>query len=94
MSKIQLLKSIGHPIDGFTVTVTEKNFHLIDESIVDLAKEIGVKDMAMDFDLVRSIRITTQSCVEKILLLPRYSPTSRRAGSVSLLPGWLGRLRF
>jgi len=73
MSKIKLLKSIGHPIDGFTVTVTDKNFHLIDESIIDLAKEIGVKDMAMDFDLVRSIEITTKSCVEKILLLRRYA---------------------
>lgn len=73
MSKIQLLKSIGHPIDGFTVTVTDKNFYLIDESIIDLAKEIGVKDMAMDFDLVRSVGITTESCVEKILLLRRYA---------------------
>ncbi len=73
MSKIQLLKSIGHPIDGFTVTVTDKNFHLIDESVIDLAKEIGVKDMAMDFDLVRSIGITTESCVEKIRLLRRYA---------------------
>jgi radical SAM protein with 4Fe4S-binding SPASM domain len=73
MSKIQLLKSINHPIDGFTATVTDKNFHLIDESIIDLAKEIGVKDMAMDFDLVRSTEITTEACVEKILLLRRYA---------------------
>jgi uncharacterized protein len=73
MSKIQLLKSIGHPINGFTVTVTDKNFQLIDESIIDLAKEIGVKDMAMDFDLVRSTGITTESCVEKIILLRRYA---------------------
>ncbi|MBF2066676.1 MAG: hypothetical protein IGS39_19995 [Calothrix sp. C42_A2020_038] len=55
------------------VTVTDKNFQLIDESIVDLAKEIGVKDMAMDFDLVRSTGITTESCVEKIILLRRYA---------------------
>ncbi|WP_199245141.1 radical SAM protein [[Phormidium] sp. ETS-05] len=73
MSKIQLLKSIGHPIDGFTVTVTDKNFHLIDQSIIDLAKEIGVKDVAMDFDLVRSIGITTESCVDKIIFLRRYA---------------------
>ena len=73
MSKIELLKSIGHPIDGFTVTVTDNNFHLIDESVIDLAKDIGVKDIAMDFDLVRSIGITTKSCVDKIVTLRRYA---------------------
>ncbi|HEY9795294.1 MAG TPA: radical SAM protein [Leptolyngbyaceae cyanobacterium] len=73
MSKIQLLKSIGHPIEGFTITVTDKNFHLIDEAVIDLAKEIGVKDLSMDFDLVRSTSISTEDCVAKIITLRQYA---------------------
>lgn len=73
IEKIKLLKSIDYPIDGFSITVTDKNFHLIDESIIDFAKKLEVKDVSMDFDLVRSTHISTDDCVAMIIKLRRYA---------------------
>lgn len=73
IKKIKLLKSIDYPIDGFSITVTDKNFHIIDESIIDFAKKLEVKDVSMDFDLVRSTHISTDDCVAMIIKLRRYA---------------------
>lgn len=73
VSKIKLLKDIDFPIDGFSITVNEKNFDLIDESIIDFGKSIDVKDISMDYDLVRTTAIPINKCVEKIIRLRRYA---------------------
>ncbi len=73
LSKIRLLQSIDYPIDGFSVTVTDANFPLIDEQVIDLGKSLGVKDISMDFDLVRSTEIPIEDCVNKIICLRRYA---------------------
>ncbi|MDJ1175155.1 radical SAM protein [Roseofilum capinflatum] len=73
LSKIRLLESIEYPIDGFSVTVTDTNFALIDEQVIDLGKSLGVKDVSMDFDLVRSTAIPIEDCVNKIIDLRRYA---------------------
>jgi radical SAM protein with 4Fe4S-binding SPASM domain len=73
VSKMELLKSLDYPIDGFSVTVTDRNFYMIDEAVIDFAKQMEVKDVSMDFDLVRSINISSEDCVEKIIRLRRYA---------------------
>ena len=73
VSKMQLLKSIDYPIDGFTITVTGKNFTLIDERVIDFGLEMGVKDISMDFDLVSSTNIPPEDCNEKIIRLRQYA---------------------
>ncbi|CAD5926374.1 putative protein MJ0907 [Planktothrix tepida] len=73
ISKIKLLQSIDYPIDGFSITVTDANFSLIDSKVIDFAKSIGVKDVSMDFDLVRSMNISVEDCVNKIISLRRYA---------------------
>ena len=73
VKKINLLKSIDYPIDGFSITVTDANFSLINEKVIDFANSIGVKDISMDFDLVRSIDIPVEDCVNKIISLRRYA---------------------
>lgn len=73
LSKIRLLESIEYPIDGFSVTVTDANFSLINEQVIDLGKSLGVKDISMDFDLVRSTDIPIEDCVNKIIYLRRYA---------------------
>lgn len=73
VSKIELLSSIDYPIDGFSVTATDRNFSMIDESVIDFAKQMDIKDVSMDFDLVRSTKISTEDCVEKIIRLRRYA---------------------
>ncbi|MDB9486950.1 radical SAM protein [Dolichospermum circinale CS-537/01] len=73
ISKINLLQSIDYPIDGFSVTVTDANYDFINEDVIDFAKSIGVKDVSMDFDLVRSIHTSVEDCVNKIITLRRYA---------------------
>jgi len=76
VDKIRLLNEVGHPIKGFTITVTDKNFYQIDTSVIDFAKEIGLKDISMDCDLVSSTAIPVDEFVEKIILLRRYANNS------------------
>jgi len=73
LKKIQLLKEIEYPIDGFSITVTDKNFPFIDTSIIDFGKEIGVKDISMDYDLVNTTLIPIKECVDKIIKLRKYA---------------------
>lgn len=73
VNKIKLLSSINYPIDGFSITVTDRNFSMIDEKIIDFAKKMAVKDVSMDFDLVRSTHISTEDCVDLIIKLRRYA---------------------
>ncbi len=73
VEKIKLLDKIGFPIDGFSVTVTDKNFPYIDSTIVDWGKKIGIKDISMDFDLVNTTNIPVEKCVEKIISMRNYA---------------------
>ena len=73
VEKFNLLREIGYPIDGFSITATDKNFEYIDEDVIDLAKSLGVEEVSMDYDLVSSIEIPMSKCIEKIMLLRSYA---------------------
>jgi uncharacterized protein len=67
VGKIRLLQEIGHPIEGFTITATGRNFHALDVEVIDFAQSIGVKDIAFDCDLVDTTGIPVEEMVEKVL---------------------------
>ncbi|NQE45187.1 hypothetical protein C5S31_04085 [ANME-1 cluster archaeon GoMg2] len=73
IEKFNLLKSINYPIDGFSITVTSKNFKHINANILDFAIEMGIKDISMDFDLVDTTDIPVEQCVAKIIEMRRYA---------------------
>ena len=84
VEKIDLLREIGYPIDGFSITITDKNFHHIDESVIDLAFSLGIKEVSIDCDLVSSIDIPISDCVNKIMRLRRYA----RSREISVYGNW------
>jgi radical SAM protein with 4Fe4S-binding SPASM domain len=73
LSKIELLESIGYPLDGFSITVTSKNFESVDTEIIDFAAGRGMTSLAFDFDLVGFSTIPVEDRVAKILRLKRYA---------------------
>lgn len=48
LEKFNLLNKIGYPLDGFSVTVTNKNFVFINTDIIELAAQRGMKSIAFD----------------------------------------------
>lgn len=69
VEKCQLLLNIGYPLKGFTITITDGNFHLLDPSIIKWAHSMGIIEIDMDIDLVNPVNFSTDQCVEKILSL-------------------------
>jgi len=68
-----LLATLDYPLDGFSITVTEDNFHLIDIDIIDLAHQRGMTSIAFDYDLVGLIDIPIKERVDKLMRLKRYA---------------------
>ncbi len=69
--KCQLLREIGYPLSGFTITITDRNFHLVDFSIIEWALNMGMTEIDMDIDLLGSADLPVDQCVEKIISLHR-----------------------
>lgn len=73
MEKFKLLYNIGFPLDGFSITVTDKNFPYINEDVIDLAADFQMEFIAFDYDLVNSSNISTANKIEKLLRLKSYA---------------------
>lgn len=73
VEKFHLLKEIDYPLDGFSVTVISENYKYITNEILDFAKEMGIKDVSMDFDLVDTTDIPVAQSVDKIIEMRRYA---------------------
>lgn len=81
---MMLLRDFGQPVNGFTVTITDVNFSETDQRLVDMAVDLGVKEIAMDFDLVNSVTYGVDECVELVFALRGYAQTR----GVSLYGNW------
>ncbi len=73
VEKFDLLAEIGYPLDGFSITVTSGNFHLIDTDIVDLAAEREMVNIAFDYDLIGLVNVSVSERVEKLMRLKKYA---------------------
>ena len=73
MEKFDLLSDIGYLLDGFSITVTKDNFHLIDIDIIDLAAQRGMTSIAFDYDLISLVDIPVATRVSKLMSLKRYA---------------------
>jgi len=60
-------------LDGFSITVTKDNFHLIDIDIIDLAAQRGMTSIAFDYDLISLVDIPVATRVSKLMSLKRYA---------------------
>lgn len=73
MKGFEALAQVGYPLDGFAVTVTEKNFYQLDESIIDWAVARGMKEVRIDIDVVDMVEIPVEEVVAKLMCLRRYA---------------------
>jgi uncharacterized protein len=75
MRGFDALAQTGYPLDGIAVTVTEKNFHELDELIVDWAVARGMKNVRIDIDVVDMVEIPIEDVVAKLMRIRRYAAT-------------------
>lgn len=69
----EALSQAGYPLDGVAVTVAEKNFHQLDESIIDWAVARGMKNVRIDIDVVDMVEIPVEEVVAKLVRIRRYA---------------------
>lgn len=69
------LHAANYPPEGFSVTVTEKNFPFIDEKLIDLAVSRGYRYIRIDLDVLRLRQIPLKSVTKKLFDLKRYGET-------------------
>ncbi|MFA6993164.1 MAG: radical SAM protein [Patescibacteria group bacterium] len=67
------LAQAEYPLTGIAVTVTEKNFYELDESIIDWAIARGMKDVRIDIDIIDMVEIPIEEIIAKLMHIRRYA---------------------
>ncbi len=67
------LADVGYPLDGFSVTVDEKNFPDLDETIIDWAVSRGMKEVRVDIDVITALDLKISDVVVKLLAFRKYA---------------------
>lgn len=63
----------GYPLDGIAITVADKNFNQLDESIVDWAVTRGMSNVRIDIDVIDMVEIPIEEIVAKLIHIRRYA---------------------
>ena len=68
-----LLAEVGYPVDGFSLTLNNLNFDLVQPDFIDWAAERGFRGVATDIDLInmQDADRPVDECVEKLVSLRR-----------------------
>ena len=73
MYAIDILRHFGHKVDGFSATVTEENFNLIDDSLIKFAKDYNFSSIRVDLDVIHLLSIPVELAIKKIMSLKRLA---------------------
>jgi radical SAM protein with 4Fe4S-binding SPASM domain len=84
MSAINLLRRHGKSIDGFSTTVTEDNFELVDDSFIRFAEESGFSAVRVDLDVIHLLSIPVKTAIQKLVSIKRLASSS----GISLTGFW------
>lgn len=68
-----VLVQVGYPLMGFAVTVTDKNFYGINESIIDWALANGIYEVRIDLDVIGMTEIPIEKIVAKLMRIRNYA---------------------
>ena len=91
----KIMEDLGHPLDGFAMTVTQDNFFDIDKPIIDWAASLGMKEVRIDIDVIGAVDIPIEKIVTSLVKVRRYAKTkgisvigfwSRPAENLGLIP--------
>jgi uncharacterized protein len=69
---MDIFRKIEYDITGFSTTVNERNFHHIDEKIVDFALERKLREIRIDLDVIHMLNIPISEAIQKLLKIKRY----------------------
>lgn len=73
MRAFDLLAEVGYPVDGFSLTLNNLNFDLVQPDFIDWATKQGFRGIATDIDLInmQDADRPVEECVEKLVSLRR-----------------------
>ena len=80
----QVLAELGHPLDGFAMTVTEDNFFDIDTPIIDWAHARNMHEVRIDIDVVGMINIPVEEIAYRLIKVRRYA----KSKGISVIGFW------
>lgn len=67
------LAQVGYPLGGIAVTVNERNFHELDETIIDWAIVHSMKDVRIDIDVINTVGVSEDAIIAKLLHIRHYA---------------------
>ena len=67
------LADAGYPLDGFSVTVNERNFPEVDERVIDWAAKHAMREVRIDIDVVGLVNVPLSEIVDRLMRIRRYA---------------------
>jgi len=67
------LEAVGNPTDGFAVTLNERNFDQLDESLIDWAASRGMSEVRIDIDVIDMLDVPLDTIVSRLMRVRRYA---------------------
>ena len=64
LEKLQLFQSIGYPIKGISVTITDENFPFVQDEFIDWCASQQFDSVAYDFDLINTVAISIDEATD------------------------------
>ncbi|MEK7096571.1 MAG: radical SAM protein [Patescibacteria group bacterium] len=71
VSKFGLLEEMDYPLDGFSITLNDLNFDVVNPDFIDWAYQRGMKGIATDVDMINTAQANrdVNNCVLKLMEL-------------------------
>jgi len=76
MSAINTLRKSSHNVSGFSTTVMEDNFGLINDSLVNFTKDNGFSAIRVDLDVIHLLSIPVDMAIQKLIGLKRLAESN------------------
>lgn len=73
MDRFDLFKRLGYPLDGFSITINDRNFDAVTPEFLKWAREKGMQGIATDIDMINTegASRSVEDCVSKLMKLKR-----------------------
>lgn len=67
------LDTVGYPLKGVSVTVNERNFPFLYETIIDWACERQMQEIRIDIDVIDMVEIPVKDIIARLMRMRRYA---------------------
>lgn len=70
---MNVLSQVDFGVDGFSTTIAEDNFNLIDGNLIYFAAEKGLLDIRLDLDVIHMLSMPIKTAAQKLIALKRLA---------------------